>query len=57
MKTLSFMTEALIIAKGYKDILNITVGVNETSKFRMEMLNDLKKRYIGDVCTIIPKKI
>lgn len=32
--------------------MSITVGVNETSKFRMEMLNDLKKRYIGDVCAI-----
>ncbi|SQB10371.1 transposase [Enterocloster clostridioformis] len=29
---------------GYKDILSITVGVNETSKFWLIMLNDLKNR-------------
>lgn len=27
---------------GYKDILSITVDTNETSKFGLEMLNDLK---------------
>lgn len=27
---------------GYKDILSITVGANETSKFWLGMLNDLK---------------
>ena len=32
-----------ITADGYKDILSITVGANETSKFWLGMLNDLKK--------------
>ena len=36
-----------ITADGYKDILSITVGVNETSKFWLGMLNDLKNREIG----------
>ena len=31
-----------ITADGYKDILSITVGANETSKFWLGMLNDLK---------------
>ena len=31
-----------ITADGYKDILSITVGTNETSKFWLRMLNDLK---------------
>lgn len=34
---------------GYKDILSITVGANETSKFWLGMLNDLKNRGIQDV--------
>jgi len=34
---------------GYKDILSITVGANETSKFWLGMLNDLKNRGIKDV--------
>lgn len=29
---------------GYKDILSITVGANETSKFWLGILNDLKNR-------------
>lgn len=33
-----------ITADGYKDILSITVGANETSKFWLGMLNDLKNR-------------
>lgn len=33
-----------ITTKGYKDILSITVGANETSKFWLGMLNDLKNR-------------
>ncbi len=32
-----------ITADGFKDILSITVGANETSKFWLGMLNDLKK--------------
>ena len=32
-----------VIVEGYKDILGITVGANETSKFWLRMLNDLKK--------------
>ncbi len=38
-----------IAADGYKDILGITVGANETSKFWLGMLNDLKNRGIQDV--------
>lgn len=34
---------------GYKDILSITVGANETSKFWLGMLNDLKNRGVKDV--------
>ncbi len=34
---------------GYKDILSITVGANETSKFWPGMLNDLKNRGVKDV--------
>ena len=30
-----------VTAEGYKKILNITVGTNETSKFWLGMLNDL----------------
>lgn len=33
----------------YKDILSITVGANETSKFWLGMLNDLKNRGVQDV--------
>ncbi len=33
-----------VMLDGYKDILSITVGVNETSKFWLIMLNDLKNR-------------
>lgn len=37
-------------SKGYyKDILSITVGANETSKFWLGMLNDLKNRGVQDV--------
>ncbi len=35
--------------EGYKDILSITVGANETSKFWLGMLNDLKNRGVKDV--------
>ena len=38
-----------ITADGYKDILSITVGANETSKFWLGMLNDLKSRGVEDV--------
>lgn len=34
---------------GYKDILSITVGANETSNFWLGMLNDLKDRGVQDV--------
>ena len=34
---------------GYKDILSITVGANETSKFWLGMLNDLKNRGVQEV--------
>ena len=35
--------------EGYKEILSITVGANETSKFWLGMLNDLKNRGVQDV--------
>ena len=35
--------------EGYKEILSITVGANETSKFWLGMLNDLKNRGVKDV--------
>ena len=38
-----------ITAEGYKDILSITVGANETSKFWLGMLNDLRNRGVQDV--------
>ena len=38
-----------ITIDGYKDILGITVGANETSKFWLGMLNDLKNRGVEDV--------
>ena len=38
-----------VTIEGYKDILSITVGANETSKFWLGILNDLKNRGIKDV--------
>ena len=38
-----------VTIEGYKDILSITVGANESSKFWLGMLNDLKNRGIKDV--------
>ena len=38
-----------VTVEGYKEILSITVGANETSKFWLGMLNDLKNRGIKDV--------
>ena len=38
-----------ITVEGYKDILSITVGANESSKFWLGMLNDLKNRGVKDV--------
>ncbi|GFI15968.1 hypothetical protein IMSAG249_00529 [Lachnospiraceae bacterium] len=38
-----------ITAEGYKDILSITVGANESSKFWMGMLNDMKNRGVQEV--------
>ena len=35
--------------EGYKEILSITVGANETSRFWLGMLNDLKNRGVKDV--------
>ena len=34
---------------GYKDILSITAGANETSRFCLGMLNDQKNRGLEDV--------
>ena len=38
-----------VTVDGHKDILSITVGANETSKFWLRMLNDLKNRGVKDV--------
>ena len=38
-----------VTTEGYRDILSITVGANETSKFWLGMLNDLKNRGLRDV--------
>ena len=38
-----------VTVEGYKDILSITVGANETSKFWLGMLNGLKNRGVKDV--------
>ena len=38
-----------VTADGYKEILSITVGANETSKFWLGMLNDLHNRGVKDV--------
>lgn len=38
-----------VTTEGYKDILSITVGANETSKFWLGMLNGLKNRGVKDV--------
>ena len=38
-----------VTAEGYKEILSITVGANETSKFWPGMLNDLHNRGVKDV--------
>ena len=38
-----------VTTEGYKEILSITVGANETSKFWLGMLNDLKNRCVQDV--------
>ena len=38
-----------VTTEGYKDILSITVGANETSKFWLGMINDLKNRGVKDV--------
>ena len=38
-----------VTAEGYKEILSITVGANESSKFWLGMLNDLKNRGVQDV--------
>lgn len=45
---------------GYKDILSITVGANETSKFWFGMLNDLKNRGLLDVlffCMVLKRQL
>ncbi len=38
-----------VTADGYKEILSITAGANESSKFWLGMLNDLKNRGVKDV--------
>ena len=37
-----------LLKDSFKDILIITVGANETSKFWLGMLNDLKNRGVKD---------
>ena len=39
----------VVTADGYKEILSITAGANESSKFWLGMLNDLKNRGVKDV--------
>ena len=49
-----------VSVEGYKDILSITVGANETSKFWLGMLNDLKNRgllWSSIFVTLVAKKI
>ena len=43
------MSCLVVTTEGYKEILSITVGANETSKFWLGMLNDLKNRGLKDV--------
>ena len=38
-----------VTVDGYKEILSITVGANESSKFWLGMMNDLKNRGLKDV--------
>ena len=38
-----------VTTEGYKEILSVTVGANESSKFWLGMLNDLKNRGLKDV--------
>ena len=38
-----------VTTEGYKEILSITVGANETGRFWLGMLNDLKNRGLKDV--------
>lgn len=38
-----------VTAEGHKEILSVTVGANETSKFWLGMLNDLHNRGVKDV--------
>ncbi len=38
-----------VTTEGYKQILSISVGANETSKFWLGILNDLKNRGVKDV--------
>ena len=38
-----------VTVDGHKEILSITVGANESSKFWLGMLNDLKNRGVKDV--------
>ena len=38
-----------VTTEGYNGILSITAGANETSKFWLGMLNDLKNRGVKDV--------
>jgi transposase-like protein len=38
-----------VTTEGHKEILSITIGANETSKFWLGMLNDLKNRGVQDI--------
>ena len=40
-----------VTAEGYKEIMSITVGANETSKFWLGILNDLHNRGVKGCCT------
>lgn len=41
-----------INSKGIKEVLSITIGENESSKFWLSVLNDLKNRGVNDVLVI-----
>ena len=38
-----------VTTEGYKEILSITVGANESSTFWMGILNDFKNRVVQDM--------
>ena len=45
-----------VTVEGYKEILSITVGANETSKFWLGMLNDLKNRGVQGCAVFLRRR-